>query len=111
MIKIIKANEAAIWEAPTHGKRRASLYFSREITPTKNLVAGYTVFPPYAEKDKADAHEKNEEIYYVLNGKGKFIIDDKEYGARSNHPCMALLLDLPLVIIFFFIYTIPLIII
>ena len=38
---------------------------------------------PYAKKDKSDSHG-GEEIYYVIKGKGKFILDGKEYDVEKG---------------------------
>lgn len=82
-IKVVKTSEVPEWEAPTHGHRRATLYIERNIAPSKFLAAGNVTFPPYAQKDVGDAHG-GEEIYYVLRGKGKFVLDGKEYPIEKG---------------------------
>jgi len=73
---VVKASEALEWEAPAPHQRRMSLMFERDITPTVNLAAGIVTLPPGQEQQKLSVHE-GEEIYYILQGKGQFVLDDR----------------------------------
>ncbi len=53
-----------------------SLMFERDITPTVNIAAGIVTLPPGQEQQKLSVHE-GEEIYFVLEGTGQFVLNDR----------------------------------
>ena len=79
MSDVMKANEALKWESPPSDKtdhRYMSLLFERDITPTRNICAGIVTIDPGQEQTRLSIHE-GEEIYFVLKGKGQFVLDDR----------------------------------
>ena len=54
-----------------------------ESSPSKNLKAGFTIV--YAGgKTTGHSHHDHEEVYYVLQGKGKMVVGEEEYDIRSG---------------------------
>ena len=78
MKDVVKASEAMQWESPDAppNHRYMSLMFERDITPTKNIAAGIVTLPPGQEQHKLSIHE-GEEIYFVMEGKGQFVLNDR----------------------------------
>lgn len=78
MKDVVKTNEAMEWESPEPppNHRFMSLLLERDITPTKNIAAGIVTLPPGQEQYKLSVHD-GEEIYFVLEGKGKFVLDER----------------------------------
>jgi len=52
-------------------------------SPSKNLTMGYTVIYPTG-KTTGHAHDDMEEVYYILTGKGKMVIDDDEFPIQAG---------------------------
>lgn len=50
---------------------------------TKNISLGMTLLPP-KKSSNYHKHENEEEIWYVVSGKGKAIIDDKEFTIEKG---------------------------
>ena len=80
---VVKAGEAMEWHSPPPHDRSMSLMFERDITPTINMAAGIVTLAPGEEQQKLSVHE-GEEIYYVLQGKGRFVLDDQEYKIEQD---------------------------
>ena len=76
--KVVKMGQAMTWEIPDPEPhhRFMGLMFERDITPTVNMSAGFVILPPRQEQQKLSAHEGKEEIYFVVRGKGKFVLDE-----------------------------------
>jgi mannose-6-phosphate isomerase-like protein (cupin superfamily) len=76
--KVARISESMRWEIPEPepNHRFMGLMFEGSITPTKNLSAGFVVLPPKQEQRKLSAHEGSEEVYFVVRGKGQFVMDD-----------------------------------
>ena len=54
-----------------------------ENSPSKNLKMGFTII--YAEgKTTGHSHKQHEEVYYVIQGKGKMVVGDTEYDIKSG---------------------------
>jgi len=54
-----------------------------EKSPSKNLKMGYTTV--YANgKTTGHSHEDHEEVYYVIQGRGKMIVGDSEYEIKTG---------------------------
>ena len=81
---VLKENEMIMWEAPAPNSRRMGIYFERDITPTSNIAAGIVTIPAHQEQTKLSYHNEGEEIYYIVKGKGKFVLDDKEYDVEDG---------------------------
>ena len=77
--KVVKMSDAMCWEIqePDPNHRFMGLMFERDITPTKTMAAGFVILPPKQEQAKLSAHQGEEEVYFVLKGKGKFVLDDE----------------------------------
>lgn len=78
--RVVRMSEAMTWEIPESepNHRFMGLMFERDITPTANMSAGFVILPPKQEQKKLSAHPGVEEIYFVVQGKGKFVLDEKE---------------------------------
>ena len=76
--KVVRMDDAMQWEIPEPdpNHRYMGLVFERGITPTQNLSAGFVILPPRQEQRKLSTHEGVEEIYLVLQGKGKFVLGE-----------------------------------
>ena len=72
-------DESMRWEIPEPepNHRFMGLMFERDITPTKNLAAGFVILPARQEQRKLSAHEGIEEVYFVAQGKGRFVLNDE----------------------------------
>src|SRR5438093_6775588 len=81
--EVVNTNEIALWEAPEPYRRVFGLMFERDVTPTKNLTAGIVILPPGKEQPKLSSHQA-EEIYYVIRGKGRFVLDEKEIDVAEG---------------------------
>ncbi len=77
--KVVKMSEAMCWEIPDREPhhRFMGLMFERDITPTRKMSAGFVILPPKQEQEKLSIHEGEEEIYFVVRGKGQFVLDDE----------------------------------
>jgi mannose-6-phosphate isomerase-like protein (cupin superfamily) len=54
-----------------------------EKSPSKNLKMGYTTV--YANgKTTGHSHEDHEEVYYVIQGRGKMVVGDSEYEIKTG---------------------------
>ncbi len=54
-----------------------------ENSPSKNLKMGLTIV--YTDgKTTGHSHKQHEEVYYVIQGKGKMIIEDSEYEIKAG---------------------------
>ena len=54
-----------------------------EDSTSKNLTMGYTVIYPTG-KTTGHAHADMEEVYYILSGKGKMVVDEEEFQIQSG---------------------------
>lgn len=59
------------WEAPEPNRRTMGVLFERDLTPTAELCAGFVRIPVGGEQPKFSRHP-GEEIYFVVNGRGRF---------------------------------------
>jgi len=54
-----------------------------ESSPSKNLKCGYTIV--YADgKTTGHSHEDQEEVYFVIQGRGRMIVGESEYDIRAG---------------------------
>lgn len=54
-----------------------------ETSPSKNLKMGFTIV--YANgKTTGHAHTDHEEVYYVIQGRGKMVVGDSEYEITTG---------------------------
>lgn len=83
MKDVVKREEVMVWEAPEPHRRYFGLIFERDVTPTQNLSAGTVLIPPHKEQSKLSRHDA-EEMYYVIRGTGKFVLDDREVEVESG---------------------------
>jgi mannose-6-phosphate isomerase-like protein (cupin superfamily) len=52
-------------------------------SPSKNLKAGYTIV--YANgKTTGHSHNDHEEVYYVIEGRGKMVVGDDEFDIKTG---------------------------
>jgi mannose-6-phosphate isomerase-like protein (cupin superfamily) len=58
--------------------------FERDITPTRNVSAGFVLIPAGSEQPGLSTHEGVEEIYYVLRGSGQFVLGEDRLEVRPG---------------------------
>ena len=81
MKDVVKAHEPIkMWESPEPHVRTFGLIFERDVTPTRNIAAGVVRIPPGHEKQKPSYHEAEEEIYFVVEGQGKFLLGEDRWA-------------------------------
>jgi mannose-6-phosphate isomerase-like protein (cupin superfamily) len=89
MSYVVKTKEAMEWESPPNDDpsvqdhRYMSLMFERDITPTKSMAAGVVTISAGQEQTKLSTHE-GEEIYFVLEGTGEFVLNDEIYPIEKD---------------------------
>ena len=83
---VVRMSEAPTWESPAPHLRSMTLMFERDITPTRNMMAGVVRIPPGHEQQKLSVHEnpESEEIYLVLSGSGRFILGDDQADVEAG---------------------------
>jgi mannose-6-phosphate isomerase-like protein (cupin superfamily) len=84
--KVVRMDEAMTWEIPEPepNHRFMGILFERDVTPTSNLAAGFVILPPGQEQRKLSTHEGAEEVYFVVQGKGRFILDDETVDVEQG---------------------------
>jgi mannose-6-phosphate isomerase-like protein (cupin superfamily) len=67
------------------GKTLRDTYFliDPENSPSKNLKMGYTIVYPRG-KTTGHSHPQNEEIYFVIQGRGKMVVGDSEFEIKTG---------------------------
>lgn len=83
---VARLDESMTWEIPEPepNHRFMGLMFERDITPTKNLAAGFVILPTRQEQRKLSAHEGVEEVYFVAQGKGTFVLNDEAINVERG---------------------------
>ena len=80
MRDVVKVHEPEkMWESPEPHVRTFGLLFERDITPTRNIAAGVVRIPPGHEQEKPSYHEAEEEIYFIVEGRGKFLLGEDRW--------------------------------
>ena len=80
---VVKVGSEMQWHSPAPHDRYMSLLFERDITPTTRMAAGVVTLRPGQAQQKLSVHE-GEEIYMILQGRGRFVLDDKEYEVEKH---------------------------
>jgi mannose-6-phosphate isomerase-like protein (cupin superfamily) len=83
---VVHRSEALAWEVPLEPphNRVMGVLFERDITPTRNVSAGFVLIPAGSEQPKLSSHDGVEEIYYVLRGSGSFVLGDETVPVRPG---------------------------
>ncbi len=85
MPKIIKVDDAPKVAYTPGGKAYRVMLVTEETTGAKEVNMIMPVSPPDAPPRKGSHyHRKRESIFFVLQGKGKAIIEGKEYDIEPN---------------------------
>jgi len=63
--------------------RLLKVLISPELQEVKNICVGMTLLPP-GSKSSDHIHEKGEETWYILSGRGKVIVDGEEEEVSSD---------------------------
>ena len=74
---VIDQNDFPIWQAPNRS-RKVSLLVSQESCGAEHLSAGMFWLAP-GNETVADIHPEAEEIYYVVSGQGRLVMDGEEF--------------------------------
>ena len=70
------------WQAPDDS-RRVNLLVCEETCDAKDLCAGLFWLHPGHETE-ADVHPESAEIYYVVSGSGRLVMDGEEYRVSKG---------------------------
>ena len=85
MKTIVKLSEAPRWIGDVGKNRRIfSLIFDTNETPTINIAAVTSTLPPGNDQGKVSHHDDAEEIYFILSGKGEFLLDDRWFDVEKD---------------------------
>ena len=79
---VIDQREQPIWQAPNLS-RKVSLLVSREHCGAEHLSAGLFWLAP-GHETVADIHPDAEEIYYVVSGSGRLVMDGEEFRVAQG---------------------------
>ena len=71
-----------VWQAPDKS-RRVNLQVSGETCGAENLSAGLFWLAP-GQETEADIHPGAEEIYYVVSGCGRLVMDGEEFTVEKG---------------------------
>jgi len=81
---VVKIGQEIAWESPDGQKRQMGVLFERDITPTKNMSAGTVLIPVGCEQSKLSSHPGKEEIYYIVKGQARFILDEESHDVDEG---------------------------
>jgi mannose-6-phosphate isomerase-like protein (cupin superfamily) len=73
----------AIKERESEILRDTYFLIDPETSPSRNLKMGYTIVYPTG-KTTGHAHEDMEEVYFILSGRGKMVIDADEFPIKEG---------------------------
>jgi len=76
---VVKIGQEIAWESPDGQRRQMGVLFERDITPTQNISVGTVLIPPGCEQSKLSHHEGKEEVYYIVKGQARFMLDDEAH--------------------------------
>jgi mannose-6-phosphate isomerase-like protein (cupin superfamily) len=79
-----RTSECILWEIPGPQRRFMGLMFEQDITPTASMAVGIVILPPETEQPKLSHHDESEEVYYIVRGKGRFVLDEEEYDVEAG---------------------------
>ena len=71
-----------VWQAPD-GSRRVNLLVSPETCGAGDISAGLFWLHP-GHQTQADIHPESAEIYYVVSGRGKLVMDGQEFRVEKG---------------------------
>lgn len=80
---IINPDGFPVFEAPD-GSRRVTLLINEEICGASGVSAGLWWLNP-GQQSELDFHPKSDELYYVVSGEGKLVLnEDEEYVVKKG---------------------------
>jgi mannose-6-phosphate isomerase-like protein (cupin superfamily) len=79
---VITPTQVPVYQAPPPLLRRIQILVDRGIGARKSQAGMYTLLP--GMKTKADIHPREEEIYYVVKGRGRLVLDRKVYHVKPK---------------------------
>ena len=79
---VINQKDYPIWQAPDLS-RKVSLLVSKENCRAEHISAGLFWLAP-GHETVADIHPDAEEIYYVVSGEGKLVMDGEEFRVSEG---------------------------
>ena len=79
---VIDPEQQELWQAPD-GARTVSLLIGEEACGAKEICAGLWRLAP-GNQSAPDVHPGEAEIYYVVCGEGKLLLEDEEYTVREG---------------------------
>ena len=79
---VIDQKDFPVWQAPNKS-RKVSLLVSKEICGAENLSAGMFWLAP-GQETVSDIHPEAEEIYYVVSGQGRLVMDGEEFRVAKG---------------------------
>lgn len=87
MSAVVHRSESPAWQVPAESPsetRIMGVMFEQDITPTKNVAAGFVLIPAGHQQPKLSRHDGVEEIYYVLRGSGVFVLGTEHIDVRPG---------------------------
>lgn len=79
---VIDQNDYPIWQAPNLS-RKVSLLVSKENCGAEHISAGSFWLAP-GHETVADIHPDAEELYYVVSGEGRLVMDGEEFRVSKG---------------------------
>jgi mannose-6-phosphate isomerase-like protein (cupin superfamily) len=79
---VIDQKDYPIWQAPD-SSRKVSLLVSKENCGAEHISAGSFWLAP-GHQTVADVHPDAEEIYYVVSGEGRLVMDGEEFRVSKG---------------------------
>lgn len=69
---------------PKSGQTISGKVFLKDATKSTGTEISYNILPPHTEVPYFHTHNKNEETYLFLSGKGKFQVDDELFDISEG---------------------------
>ncbi|HCK72361.1 MAG TPA: hypothetical protein DHW38_12350 [Planctomycetaceae bacterium] len=79
---VIDPASSPVWEAPD-GSRTVSPLIGPDECGANEMVTGLWILRP-GHQSEPDIHPDAAEIYYVVSGEGKLLLDDEEYTVKEG---------------------------
>lgn len=80
--RVIRPSEVPVYQAPPPELRRIQVLVDKRIGARKVEAGMFTLLP--GKKTKADVHPEQDEIYYVVKGRARLVLDGKVYHVRPK---------------------------
>lgn len=79
---VLDSKDLPIWQAPD-GSRKVNLMISKEACGAEDMSAGLFWLAP-GHETVADIHPESAELYYVVSGEGRLVMDGEEFRVAKG---------------------------